>query len=166
MRVLGVDPGIAKIGWGIVDNDKGKYTAVKYGFFQTDQHLAMEERLGQIHQFFVNLIQEYKPTVLAVEQLYFSANTKTALTVGHSRGVILLAASNLQLPVFSFTPLQVKQALTGYGRADKHQIQAMTCALLKIQSLKQDDTADALAVALTYIFSEKMQNIQSRALGK
>ncbi len=160
MRVLGVDPGIAKVGWGLIDAFAGKYIPLEFGCFETPKEMELETRLGMIHQFFLNLFEKYQPDVLAIEQLYFSANTKTALTVGHARGVILLASSSSQIPVISYTPLQIKQALTGYGRADKHQIQVMVKSLLKISNLSQDDTADALAVGLTYIFSQKMQSLQ------
>lgn len=156
MRVLGIDPGIARVGWGVVDSKSDKYSAIAYNCFTTSLHSNLEERLNQIHQFVADLITEYQPDAVSVENLYFAANSKTALTVGHARGVILLAASNMGLPVVSFTPLQVKQSLTGFGRADKRQIQMMVKSILKV-SVIQDDTADALAIALTYHFSQKMR---------
>lgn len=161
MRVLGIDPGIARVGWAVVDTSSGRHSALEFNCFETSKELEMEKRLQLIHAFFVEILEKYSPDVVAIEQLYFSANAKTALTVGHSRGVILLAASNSNLPVVSFTPLQIKQALTGYGKADKHQIQVMVKSILKIPHLNQDDTADALAVALTYIFSQKMQSLSA-----
>ncbi len=162
MRVLGVDPGIAKVGWGVVDAEAGKYSALAYDLLLTSPDLSLEKRLNQIHQFIVQLIEKYHPDVLAVENLYFSANVKTALTVGHARGVILLAASGLNLSVSSFTPLQVKQSLTGYGRADKRQIAMMVKSILKIPAISQDDTSDALAIALTYHFSQRMQALTAK----
>lgn len=161
MRVLGIDPGIARVGWGVVDGKSGKYSAVAYDCFTTSLKSSLEIRLGQIHQFVLELIKEYQPDAISVENLFFAANSKTALTVGHARGVILLAASNLGLPVVSFTPLQVKQSLTGFGRADKRQIQLMVKSILKV-SVVQDDTADALAIALTYHFSQKMRALTGK----
>lgn len=157
MKVLGVDPGIARVGWGVLHAESGNFKALEYDCFTTSIELKLENRLNMIYRFLRELISKYNPDVLAIEELYFSANVKTALTVGHSRGVILLAASQSNLAVGSFTPLQVKQALTGYGKADKHQIEMMVKSILKITNLHQDDTADALAVGLTYLFSKKMQ---------
>lgn len=161
MRVLGIDPGIARVGWGLVDGQSGKYSAVAYDCFTTPLAINLEERLNQIHQFVISLIEKYRPDAIAVENLYFAANSKTALTVGHARGVILLAAASSGLPVSSFTPLQVKQSLTGFGRADKRQIQMMVKSILKV-SVPQDDTADALAISLTYHFSQKMASLTGK----
>lgn len=161
MRVLGIDPGIARVGWGVVDGQSGKFTAIAYDCFTTSLKSTLAVRLDQIHQYIVELIKEYQPDAISVESLFFAANSKTALTVGHARGVILLAASNMGLPVISFTPLQVKQSLTGFGRADKRQIQMMIKSILKV-SVVQDDTADALAIALAYHFSQKMKSLTDR----
>ena len=160
MIILGIDPGIAKVGWGIIKDDLGKQTIIDYGCFETSAGLSLDERLVKIHQFVLELIKKFKPDVLAVEQLYFAANVKTALTVGQARGVIVLAGAQVNLQTVSYTPLQVKQALTGYGRADKKQIEIMVKSILNLpKPITQDDTADALAVALTHAFSYKMHDI-------
>ncbi len=157
MIILGIDPGIARVGWGVISEEKGKQQAVDYGLFETHSSEEPDSRLLKIHIFLTELIKKYKPDVLAVEQLYFGANAKTALIVGQARGVIILTAAQNSLKTASYTPLQVKMALTGYGRAEKKQIQIMVKSALKIQTpLTQDDTADALAVALTHAFSYKL----------
>lgn len=160
MITLGVDPGIGRVGWGVIRDEASKQSALDFGCFETSFKLDLEERLSKIHNFIVELIKKFDPEVMAIEQLYFAANSKTALTVGHARGVILLAAANADLPTTSYTPLQVKQALTGYGRADKKQIQIMVSAILHLpRQVTQDDAADALAVALTHAFSYKLGHI-------
>lgn len=154
---MGIDPGIARVGWGIIDDDKGKLKAVKFDCFETSSKDKIENRLQQINQFLLNIIKEQKPSCVSVEKLFYAANVKTAGVVGEARGAILLSISQAGLPVFSYTPLQVKQALTGYGRAEKKQIQAMVKTLLGLPELpKQDDAADALAIAITHAFSYKM----------
>lgn len=160
MIILGIDPGIGRVGWGVIKDEGGKQKAVDYGCFETSSKLNLEERLSRIYDFVTQLIEKFTPQVLAIEQLYFAANSKTALIVGQARGVILLAASKTNLPTASYTPLQVKQALTGYGRADKNQIQSMVSSILHLpKKLAQDDTADALAIAITHAFSYKIREI-------
>lgn len=160
MIILGIDPGIGKIGWGIIKDESGKQQAIDYGCFETSSKVNPEDRLTLIYDFITDLIEKFKPGVLAIEQLYFAANSKTALIVGQARGVILLAASKSNLPTDSYTPLQVKQALTGYGRADKNQIQAMVGSILHLpKKITQDDTADALAIAITHAFSYKIRKV-------
>lgn len=158
MIILGIDPGIAKVGWGVISEEKGKQSAINYGCFETSASLELVLRLSKVHQFISGLIKKYQPDVLAVEQLFFGANSKTALTVGQSRGVIILTAAQNNIQTVSYTPLQVKMALTGYGRADKNQIQKLVCAILKLKPITKDDTADALAVALTHAFSYKLHS--------
>ncbi len=164
MIILGIDPGIARVGWGVIKEEKGKKQAIDFGLFETSSSLDLDERLLLVHQFVSDLIKKFKADVLAVEQLYFGANAKTALIVGHARGVIILTAAQNKISSVSYTPLQVKMSLTGYGRAEKKQIQIMVKSELKIQKpLTQDDTADALAVALTHAFSYKLSGkIQSK----
>jgi len=160
MIILGIDPGIGKVGWGIIKDESGKQKALDYGCFETPSKINLDERLARIYDFITDLIEKFTPEVLAIEQLYFAANSKTALIVGQARGVILLAASKSNLPTASYTPLQVKQALTGYGRADKNQIQSMVGAILHLsKKVVQDDTADALAIAITHAFSYKLRKI-------
>lgn len=160
MIILGIDPGIGRIGWGVIKDESGKQIAIDYGCFETSSKTDLDTRLASIYDFITLLIGKFSPDVLAIEQLYFAANSKTALVVGQARGVILLAASKSSLPTASYTPLQVKQALTGYGRADKNQIQSMVSSILRLsKKLVQDDTADALAIAITHAFSYKIRKI-------
>lgn len=160
MIILGIDPGIAKVGWGIINDHLSKQTVIDYGCFKTAAGLSLDERLGKIHKFVLALIDQFNPEVLAVEQLFFAANVKTGLTVAQARGVIILAAGEKERETISYTPLQIKQALTGYGRADKKQMEILVRSILKLTApIKEDDTADALAVALTHAFSYKMHNI-------
>lgn len=165
MVILGIDPGIGRVGWGLIKDESGKQKAIDYGCFETSSKLDLDERLANIYDFIIELVEKFTPEVLAIEQLYFSANSKTALIVGQARGIILLAASKSNLPTASYTPLQVKQALTGYGRADKNQIQSMVGAILHLsKKVAQDDTADALAIAITHAFSYKIRNVSQYQL--
>lgn len=165
MIILGIDPGIGKVGWGVIKDDKGKQIAIDYGCFVTLPKMNLDDRLTLIYDFIVELINKFSPVVVAIEQLYFSANSKTALIVGQARGVILLACSKSSIPTQSYTPLQVKQALTGFGRADKNQIQSMVSAILRLPKIVvQDDTADALAIAITHAFSYKLRKISGYKL--
>ena len=159
---IGIDPGIARIGFGVVvKKDKHEFEALDYGCITTEAGAPMEERLHTLHTELATLIKQHKPTIMAVEKIYFAKNTKTALTVGHARGVILLAAATHKLTLQEFTPLQIKQGLTGYGRADKNQIQQMVKSMLHLQQIpKPDDTADALAVALLGITTEQTYDTQ------
>lgn len=159
MIILGIDPGIARVGWGVIDEKGGKYSPLDYGCFETYATSQEDQRLLQINEFVLELIKKHKPEIVAIEQLFFGANTKTALTVGQARGVIVLTAAQRNIKTVSYTPLQVKMALTGYGRAEKKQIQIMINSILKLpKKITQDDTADALAVALTHAFSYKLKS--------
>jgi len=158
MKIIGIDPGFGRMGWGIIESKSGKITHLDNGCLETDRKILFENRLKLIYEFVTGLIQKYQPDIVSVEELYFAANSKTAIEVAQARGVILLAASKLDIPISSYTPLQVKLAITGYGKADKRQIQIMVKSLLSLKSiLKGDDAADALAVALTSAFSYKLQ---------
>lgn len=161
MRILGIDPGIGRTGWGVIEVESGKLRVEKYGCFETAPKSPIETRLASIFEFVGSLIQEYNPEELAVEELFFNTNVTTALQVGQARGVVLLAAAQNGLTISSYTPLQVKMAVTGYGRAEKAQIGKMVKTILKLESVpKPDDTADALAVAVTHALSRKMKNIR------
>lgn len=165
MVILGIDPGIGRIGWGTIKDESNKQTALEYGCFETSSKSNLEDRLTEIYDFIANLIERFTPEVLAIEELFFAANSKTALIVGQARGVILLAASKSNLPTASYTPLQVKQALTGYGRASKNQIQSMVGSILHLaKKIAQDDAADALAIAITHAFSYKIRRISEYQL--
>lgn len=148
--ILGIDPGFGRMGYGIIKKDpKGEWRAVGYGCIETSGKEIFVQRLAKIHQEVLKIIKEYKPTRMAVEELFFFKNVSTAIEVGQARGVILLAGVNAGLPIDEFTPLQVKQAMTGYGRAEKSQMQKIVATILGIkEKIKSDDAADALAVAL------------------
>ena len=163
MRILGVDPGIGRTGWGIIDIENSKLKIVDCGCVETRAGTNVENRLLTISLEIESLIKEYKPDVLSIEELFFSTNAKTAFIVGQARGVVLLLAAKNKLEVSIYTPLQVKMALTGYGRADKNQIAQMVKVILKLEKIpKIDDTSDALAVAITHAFSAKLKNLNIR----
>ncbi|MBI2552173.1 crossover junction endodeoxyribonuclease RuvC [Candidatus Uhrbacteria bacterium] len=149
MIILGIDPGVARLGYGIVEEIKNVPRAVTYGCFETPSTMSHANRLATIHKELTQLIKKYRPVKIAVEKLFFSKNVKTALQVGEARGVILMTCAKLQVPCVEISPKEVKQALTGYGGADKQQIQRMVQLLLKLKEIpKPDDAADALAIAL------------------
>ena len=157
MLVLGIDPGIAITGVALVSEEKGKQTLIHSASITTPATLHISLRLLKLHKSLRSLITMYHPDVAALENLFFNTNAKTALVVGQARGVVQLALAQNKIPVVEYTPLQVKMALTGYGRADKGQIQQMVKAVLKLPIiLKPDDVADAAAIALTHCFSYKL----------
>jgi crossover junction endodeoxyribonuclease RuvC len=147
--ILGIDPGLATTGYGVIIKDNDNFLVVNYGTIDTLAKEKFADRLEKIHNGLDKIIKKYKPDVVAVEELFFAKNVKTALVVGQARGVIILTAIKSGVEIYEYTPLQIKQALTGYGRADKNQIQQMVRVLLKLKSIpKPDDAADALAVAI------------------
>lgn len=151
IRILGIDPGIAITGWGIVDFDGNQCKVISYGAIITKSGELIEERLNILFDDLAEIINEFNPAVSAIEELFFFKNAKTIITVGEARGVTLLAAKKSGLGIFEYTPLQIKQAVTGYGRASKSQMQQMTKELLKLEEVPSpDDVADALAVAYTH----------------
>jgi len=157
MRTLGIDPGTATTGFGVVDEIDKKLCLVDYGCIKTSSNLDMPSRLNIISEQLTALIEKYKPENVAVEQLFFASNAKTAIKVGEARGVILLTASQAGLKVAEYTPLQVKMALTGYGKADKKQVQYMVKNLLKCKETpKPDDAADAIAIAVCHLNSRRI----------
>jgi len=154
MQVLGLDPGTAITGYGIVRFDDGGLKPVIYGVITTSASLPLPLRLQHLYRELLTLIDTYHPTQASVEELFFARNARTALSVGHARGVILLALADAGLPTYEYTPLQVKQAITGYGRASKEQMQQMVRLLLGLEVIPQpDDVADALAVAICHAHS-------------
>ncbi|ADG82044.1 crossover junction endodeoxyribonuclease RuvC [Thermincola potens] len=160
MLILGVDPGTAITGYGLIRVQGNKLDAVSYGCIRTDAGLPLHQRLQKINSEISRLIREFKPTHFAIEELFFNKNTRTALSVGQARGVALLAAANAGLEIAEYTPLQVKQAVVGYGRADKNQVQYMVKTILCLPEIpKPDDTADALAVAICHSHFYKMEDI-------
>ena len=151
MKILGIDPGYAIIGYGVIEFQRGRYHALDYGAVTTNADTPFGERLQQIYNGITAVIQNNAPDEMAIEKLYFQNNQKTAIPVAEARGVILLAAQNHHLPVSEYTPLQVKSAVTGYGQAHKPQVMEMTRRLLKLSEVpKPDDTADALAIAICH----------------
>lgn len=154
MRILGIDPGIGRMGWGIVDAQGSKLTVCGFGCIETTVKEDISKRLEKIYDEVLKLVKLHKPEEMAVEELFFNTNSKTAFAVGQARGVILLAGEKSRISNFTYTPLEVKMALTGYGRAEKGQVGIMVKKLLNLSSIpKPDDTADALAVAITHSFS-------------
>ena len=151
MRILGIDPGIAIVGFGLIEADRGRTRLLNYGAITTPAGLPLARRLVQIEQDMEALIAQLKPDAIAVEELFFSNNITTGIAVAHARGVILYTAERLHLPVYEYTPMQIKQAVVGYGLADKHQVMDMTRRLLKLRSIpRPDDAADALAIAMCH----------------
>ena len=150
-RILGIDPGFGRVGYGIVEQTAGNdWQAVCFGCIETSPKNSFVERIVEVRKEIEKIIKEYKPTRGAVEELFFFKNQKTAVEVGQARGVILLTLVEADLPIDEFTPLQVKQAMTGYGRAEKGQMQKIVATILKIKGgVRSDDAADALAIALT-----------------
>jgi len=153
--ILGVDPGVATTGYAFIQEQNSCQKILDFGIITTSAKQPFPERLKYIHVSLTKLIKKFKPNTIAVEQLYFCKNVKTALNVGQARGVILLTAILNKLPLYEFTPLQVKQSVCGYGKADKSQVQQMVKILLNLKQIpKPDDAADALAIALTYLQSK------------
>ena len=159
LRILGIDPGIAIVGTGIVDYEKNKFTAVYYDAVTTRAHTPIEERVKIVYEGLGKLMDLYKPDAVSMEELYFNNNAKTAFAVGQARGVALLAASERNIP------LQVKQSVTGYGRADKNQVQQMVKSFLNLNAVpKPDDVADALAMAICHAHSFGYNSLLSKYL--
>ncbi len=151
MLILGIDPGLAIVGYSLLEKRDHHYLVGDYGVITTSTESSNTERLQHIYSCLLDYIKKHKPDVMAVEELYFSKNVKTAIRVGQARGVILLAGAQANLPIAEYTPLQVKQAVVGYGRAEKNQVQQMVKILLKLDEIPTpDDAADALAVALCH----------------
>lgn len=158
MVIMGIDPGIGRVGWGFITEEKSKQSLIEVGCIETDSKIPDETRLQIIRDLIRELIQTHRPDVVAVESLFFATNAKTAMSVGQARGVILLTIADENVPMFAYTPLQVKLSISGYGKADKNQVQQMVKTLLKLPVIpKPDDAADALAIALTHAFNYKMK---------
>ncbi len=151
MRILGIDPGYAIVGYGVIEFSGGRYYPIDYGAITTEAKTPFPERLQQIYNGLVSVIIKDDPDEMSIEKLYFQNNQKTAIAVAEARGVVLLAAQMNNIPIHEYTPLQVKNAVTGYGQAHKPQVMEMTRRLLKLDNVpKPDDTADALAMAICH----------------
>ena len=149
--ILGIDPGFAIVGWGIIESNRGKIRPIAYGAITTPAHTSLESRLLSIKQDLETVINKYHPDEMAVEELFFNTNITTGIAVAEARGVIICTAHALGVKVNEYTPLQVKQAVVGYGKAEKNQVISMVTALLKLpKPPKPDDTADALAIAICH----------------
>ncbi len=157
MLVLGIDPGLATTGYGLVEGDGQRLGLVAYGVIRTPAKTPIAHRLMQIHNELAALLRQYRPDAAAVEELFFSTNARTAIAVGEARGVVILTLAEANLSVAEYTPLQVKQAITGYGQADKTQVQQMVRLLLSLSDIPQpDDAADALAVSVCHHHSARL----------
>jgi len=155
-KILGIDPGFGRMGWAIVSRKKNDYSAEEAGCFETKNNIPYPERIQRIGGEIEKIIVKHRPEAMAIEKLFFTANQKTALRVAEARGVIIYLASAAKIPILEYTPLEVKVAVCGYGKADKKQIQRMIQILLKLKSApKYDDETDALAVALTAFSYQK-----------
>lgn len=151
MRIIGIDPGTGILGFGVIDSVGQKKTMVDAGVITTEPHQPLDERLVEIYEGVQQIISETKPSVMVVEKLFFAQNVTTAISVSHARGVVMLAGKQSGLKLVELTPLQIKQSLTGYGRATKNQVQQMVQTMLKLPNLPEpDDCADALAAAICY----------------
>lgn len=151
MRIIGIDPGTGILGFGVVDVDKNKFRLVTGGVITTPAHTPIDERLEEIFDGLTQIIEETKPEVMSIEKLFFSQNVTTAISVAQARGVAMLTGRRARLPIAEYTPQQIKQTLTGYGKADKKQMQEMVRLQLGLTEVpKPDDCADALAAAITY----------------
>ena len=151
MIILGIDPGVATIGFGVIEASRQKNTLIQYGTITTPPGIPLSSRLFQISNDMEELIHTFHPDEMAIEELFFNTNITTGIAVAHGRGVILLAAEKLGVPIFEYTPMQVKQAVVGFGKAEKKQVMLMTQRLLHMKKLpRPDDAADALAIAICH----------------
>lgn len=162
IRVIGIDPGTAIVGWSILEEKKGQIQPIAYGHIKTSKNKTDEDRILEISEDFESIIKKYKPLEAAVEKLFFFKNQKTVIEVAQARGAILLTLVRNNVKISSYTPLEIKQALTGYGRAEKKQLQEMTKNILKLKQLpKPDDTADAISVAICHLHSRKLLSLKN-----
>ena len=156
MRIIGIDPGYAITGYSVIEYKGNHFKLLNCGAIETKAGVPLPIRLEKIYDDMENLIEVYKPNAIAVEELFFNTNVKTAIGVAQGRGAVLIAASKTNTPIYEYTPLQVKQSVTGYGRADKKQVQSMVKAVLKLEKVpKLDDTTDAMALAICHAHSAR-----------
>ncbi len=161
MRIIGIDPGTGILGFGVIDVHGAKMVLVTAGVIRTPAHTPLDVRLEEIYDGLTEIIAETKPQVMSIEKLFFAQNVTTAMSVSHARGVAMLTGRKAQLPIAEYTPLQIKQTLTGYGKADKKQVQEMVRVQLGLSEVpKPDDCADALAAAMTYALMSRGEHSQ------
>ena len=162
MVILGIDPGLAHTGWGIIEERRGEVRCRAYGCIETSAGSPLAVRLSHIAHDLKDVVERYRPDTAAVESIYFGANVRSAIPTAHARGAALVALSECALEIGEYTPMQIKQALTGYGRADKKQIQQVVASLLKLKNIpRPDDAADALAIALCHAFTSRFGTLFS-----
>lgn len=160
MRIIGIDPGTGILGFGVIDAKKGKTTLVTAGVITTPAHTPLPDRLEEIYNGLTEIIQETKPDIMAIEQLFFAQNVTTAMSVSHARGVAMLTGKQAKLPIEEYTPMQIKQTMTGYGKATKKQMQEMVRMQLGLSEVpKPDDCADALATAIMCAFMTRVPSV-------
>ncbi|MCA9924888.1 MAG: crossover junction endodeoxyribonuclease RuvC [Anaerolineales bacterium] len=160
MRILGLDPGTATTGYGIIDVVDGRFHPITYGVIKTSPKMAMPHRLQKIQQELQNLIDTYQPDSAGIEEVFFGRNVTTAITVGQARGVLLLTLANAEIPIGEYSPPKIKDAVTGYGKADKQQVQLMVRNLLDLEETpRPDDAADGLAVAITHYQYQRFESL-------
>lgn len=158
MRIIGIDPGTGILGFGVIDAENGIFRLVDAGVVTTPAHTPLDERLEDIYDSLTEVIADTKPDVMSIEKLFFARNVTTAMSVSHARGVAMLAGRKARLAIVEYTPLQIKQTLTGYGKADKKQVQEMVRVQLALKEVpKPDDAADALAAAITHYLMSRVQ---------
>lgn len=163
MIILGIDPGYAIVGYGVLEYKNNKFKVIEYGAITTDASMDMFDRFKSIYDDICEVMERTKPDFMSIEELFFNSNQKTAINVAQARGVILLAAMNRGIQIFEYTPLQVKQAVAGYGRAEKKQVQQMVKLLLGLKEVpRPDDTADAVAIAICHGHSYNPRRIPIR----
>ena len=151
MRILGIDPGIATIGFGVIDTEKNRQKLLNCGVITTPAHTSLSSRLAQIYDDMCQLIELFRPDAVSIEELFFTNNITTGIPVAHGRGVILLACEHAGIPIFEYTPMQVKQSVTGYGRAEKRQVMEMVRRICSLSAVpRPDDAADAVALAICH----------------
>lgn len=164
LRILGIDPGYAIVGWGVIDYERGKFQVVDYGAITTPAGMTFSKRLSLIYDMVFELMERYHPEVMSIEKLFFQNNKTTAIDVAQARGVVMLAAEQHNLEIFEYTPNQVKQGIVGYGKAEKKQVMEMTRMILNLKEVpKPDDTADALGMAIchAHVGGSRMGNLDS-----
>ena len=151
MLILGIDPGIAIVGYGLVRYENNRFTPIDYGAIETHASTPTVDRLIQVHEGLYRIVEQYKPDVAAIEELFFQHNQTTIINVAQARGALLMALARHKIPIFEYTPMQVKQSVVGYGKAEKRQVMDMTRRLLKMEKMpRPDDAADAIAIALCH----------------
>lgn len=160
MIILGIDPGLAITGFGVIKYQQNHFDVIQYGVIRTPSNTPLPGRLVKIREGLVTLLEQYKPDCVAIEELFFNTNAKSAFLVGQARGVAVVTVAESGLPVYEYTPLQVKQGVVGYGRADKSQVQQMVKTLLHLKEIpKPDDAADALAIAMCHAHTGHFQQL-------